>query len=217
MLQRGEIQQSDFDQLLMAESCKNPAERLQSRNRPWMMVWNTSANDDEITSVEIDLTEPGFEFGNGDYSGDGFEGFLSMLSGRSDDGVSLNSATYGSDSSVLELNFSGLAAGSAAIFQIDIDEPGGTMMFPDYREALLGADTGSGPGSLALLTTNFSVADSTVQIFPRAGALSTSGITEGYHNQTMVTVTPAGMIPEPTSLLLLLSGLTGLTVVRRRR
>ncbi len=215
MLQRTEISQAEFNQVVVAESCKNPSARLQDRNRPWMMVWNTSVTPDDVTSVTIDMTEPGFEFGDGDITGDGFDGLLSMLSTRSDAGVSLTSATYGADNSELVLNFTGLSEGVAAMFRFDIDEPGGLAMFPDFREAMLGADTGSGPGQMATLTTNFSSGGSNVAMFGRADALSTSGITESYHGQAMTTVVPSTVVPEPTSLILLLAGLTGIATMRR--
>lgn len=217
-LERGEITQPDFDMVVMAESCMNPSMRLQYRNRPWIMVQNTSNPDDDIVTVTIDLTENGFEFGNGDMVGDGFNGLLSMLSSRSDSGVSLDSVGYGADNSELELNFSGLAMGRAAIFRVDLDEPGGSLMFPDYREVIMGADTGSGPGSQAMFRTEFASGAKNTSMFARpSGILSTSGLIEPYHGQTMSSVTPSTTIPEPSSLLLLLAGIAGMGATRRVR
>jgi len=216
-LQRGDITQSQFNAIQFAESCKSPSVRLQNRNRPWMSVWNTSGSADDIVTVTVDLTETGFEFGDGDMAGDGFDGLLSMLSSRSDAGVSLDSANYGSggtDTTELILNFAGLSQGFAAIFRIDLDEPGGMAMFPDYREAMLGADTGSGPGQLATMTTDFSSGASNVIAFVQATPLSSSGIAQPYHGQSMSAIVPS--VPEPTTLVLLLAGLTGIAAIRRR-
>jgi hypothetical protein len=217
MLQKGEISHAEFHQVQHAETCKNPSQRLQDRNRPWMMVWNTSDTPDDITTVKIDLTEPGFEFGDGDIAGDGFGGLLSILSPRSDAGVALNSATYGDNNTELVLNFTGLSADMAAIFRFDIDEPGGALMFPDYREAMLGADTGDGPGQLALMTTEFSSEATAVSQFAPAGPLSTSGITEAYRRQTMSSTTTSTTVPEPSTMVLLLAGFTGIAAMRRTR
>ena len=217
-LQNGDISQVEFDAIKMTETCKSPSARLQDRNRPWMMVWNTSAAADDVATVTVDLTESGFEFGDGDVPGDGFAGLLSMLSSsQTDAGVSLDSAVYGSDTTELELNFSGLSQGLAAIFRVDIDEPGGIAMFPDFREAMLGADTGGGPGQRATMTADFTSGATTISMFPQAAPLSSSGVAEAYHGQTMSMVVPSTVIPEPTSIALLLAGVAGIVAMRRSR
>ena len=213
--QEGNITEQEFKDIQMVETCKNPAQRLQDRNRPWMSVWNTSTTPDEITSVTIDLKEEGFEFGDGDVLGDGFEGILSMLSFRSDGGVDLDSVEYGSDKTELVLNFTGLTEGLAAIFRVDIDEPGGFLPFPDFRESMLGADTGDGPGDVAMITTEFGSGASSMLTFEQSGPLSHSGIAERYHGQTMSMIETS--VPEPTSLVLFGLGLSGIAVIRRRR
>ncbi len=74
-LDAGLISQAEFDQILMVETCHNPASRLQDRNRPYLSVLNDSANaSDEITTVVLNMQEAGFVFGDGDMAGDGFEG-----------------------------------------------------------------------------------------------------------------------------------------------
>ncbi len=216
-LQRGNISQAEFNAIRMTETCKSPSSRLHDRNRPWIMVWNTSTSSEEIDTVSIDLKEPGFEFGDGDLPGDGFDGMLSLLSNRSDGGVSLTSKSYGSDNSELVLNFSGLSNDLAAIFRIDIDEPGGIAMFPDFRAALMGADTGGGPGQRATLTTNYSSGASDISRFGQAGALSTSGVAEAYHAQSLSPIEPSTTVPEPTTLALMLAALAATAVLRRKK
>lgn len=216
-LQRGDITQAQFNAIQMTETCKSPSARLQDRNRPWMLVWNTSAADDAIESVTVDLTQAGFELGDGDVTGDGFDGLLSMLSNRSDAGVSLSSAVYGGDNTEVVLSFSGLSKGVAAVFRIDIDQPGGISMFPDFREAMMGGDVGYGAGTPAKMTTEFASDATVLSSFGLAGVLTGAGVSEAYHAQGMSPVVPSTTVPEPTSLVMLLTSLAAATWVRRKR
>jgi len=218
-LDRSLITQEEFDEILFVETCQNPSSRLQARNRPYLSIMNTSTSADPITSVIINMEEAGFEFGDGDVLGDGLDGLLAMLSSKSDAGVELTSASYGADNSEAQLDFTGLTQGRAVIFRVDIDEPSGAFMFPDYREAIQGANEGNGRnGNLAILTTNFSIAGTTETMFPQVGELSHAGRPESYHDQTMTPPpTTTTRIPEPSSLLLVLLGLTGIGAVRRKR
>ncbi|MEM8946710.1 MAG: PEP-CTERM sorting domain-containing protein [Planctomycetota bacterium] len=215
-LENNAITQPEFDQILMVATCQNPYARVQDRNRPFLAVINTSDNE-SITSVSINLEEAGFVFGDGDLAGDGFDGFLSMLAPNSDDGVSLDSASYGGDNTELQLNFSGLTPGQAAIFRVDIDEPGGVFLYPDYREAFQGANEGFGRnGDLANLSATFDNDVTVNAMFPQIGRLETAGQVEGYHSQTM-TPPDTSMVPEPASVCLMLAGLCGLSATLRRR
>jgi len=214
---QGQITQQALDQIIFVEACKNPSARLQDRNRPYLSVWNTSNTQGAITSILINMEEAGFEFGNGDVAGDGFAGFLSMLSGQSDNGVTLDSAVFGADTSELQLNFSGLGQGQAAIFRVDIDEPGGVFMFPDFRDAFQGANQGFGRnGDRAILTTAFANGPDTSVMFRQLGRLEGFGRPEGYQHQTMP-MPEIATVPEPSSLLLLLAGFTGIAAMRRKR
>jgi len=216
-LERNVITQMQYDTILAEAACQNPFSRLQARNRPFIMVQNTSTVADTITSVLLDLTEFGFQFGVGDVAGDGFNGLLALLSNRSDAGVQITSASFGSDNTQLRLNFSGLSQGQAAIFRFDIDEPNGPLLFPDFRQAIQGADIGNGPGELATLTTTFgSGAPVGMATFPQAGPLANAGHAENYHAQTML-LPPVVFVPEPTSVILLLSSFAGIATMRRRR
>jgi len=216
-LDRMLISQGEFDSILMFETCQNPSSRLQDRNRPYLSIRNTSTVDDPITSVVVNMEEAGFEFGDGDILGDGFDGLLAMLSTKSDAGVSLTSASFGADNSELQLDFLGLTQGRAAIFRLDIDKPGGVFMFPDYREAFQGANEGNGRnGDLAILETNYGVGTTTSLMFPQVGELSLAGRPENYHDQSM-TPPPTTVVPEPSSLLLICAGLSGIAAMQRRK
>ena len=72
--QREEITASELYVIKYEESCKNPSIRLWDRNRPALLLQNTSNQDNFISSFVIDLVEAGFEFGSGDVANDGFNG-----------------------------------------------------------------------------------------------------------------------------------------------
>lgn len=214
---QGLITQAALDMAIMKQACNNPASRLMDRNRPYLSIFNNSATEGEITSVLINMEEAGFEFGDGDMAGDGFDGLLSMLSTESDDGVELTGAVLGNDSSELLVSFSGLSQGQAAIFRVDIDEPGAALLYPDYRDAMLGANEGNGRnGDLALFTIDFASGQSTNLVFEQMGLVPNAGLLEGYHTQTMPTPQTTE-IPEPTTMCLLFAGLSGIAAMRRTR
>ena len=215
-LEEGIINQAEYQQILMQETCHNPSSRLQDRNRPYLSVENTSDNGEEITSVVINMEEVGFEFGTGDVTGDGFDGLLSMLSDESDDGVELTSAMYLGDNSEIQLDFTGLTEGLAAIFRVDIDEPAGMYMFPDYREAFQGANEGVGrTGALAKLSATFDTGATVNALFPQVGLVTNSGIPERYHAQSTTSMATS-MVPEPSTLVLFLAAVAGTATMRRR-
>jgi len=224
-LNRNEISQQQFNAIEIEETCMNPSARLQARNRPALMLLNTSASENEILSFTIDLEEVGFGFGTGDVPTDGFLGSLAVLSNRSDASVTM-SVMLEADTSMLTLNFSGLSQGAAAIFRIDLDPtPVIGPLFPDYRGILLGADVGDGPTSPALILANFGMDDMETATNPtpfnggfEEPILNAGGL-EGYHSQSISH--RFGMeggtseIPEPSTAVLML--LAGVVVATRRQ
>jgi len=241
--QRGEITPQQLDAIAVEESCKNPSQRLIDRNRPAILLQNTSAvaPSNEISQFTIDLEEMGFEFGTGDFNPDPFAGGLTLLSNRSDAGISISSS-FGTvsdvdlttDRSKLVLDVSGLTPGKALIFRFDLDpNPLTTTMFPDYRQVMLGADIGdgNGPATPSLISATFAAGVGpdfmTTSTTPASftgefdGLLTTAGLLEGYHSQASSQMFgqtgETGEIPEPSTAVLLFAGFAGLSLARRNR
>ncbi len=240
--QRGALSDAELHAIETEESCKNPSQRLIDRNRPAILLQNTSAltPTNEISQFVIDLEEIGFEFGTGDFNPDPFAGGLTILSNRSDAGVSISSS-FGTvsdvdlttDRSKLVLDISGLTPGKALIFRFDLDpNPMTTTMFPDYRQVMLGANTGSGPATPSLISATFASdydddermttsTNPTPFVGEFNGILSTAGLLEGYHSQgsSQMFGQNGGTeeIPEPSTAVLLFAGFAGLSLARRNR
>ena len=239
---RNEISDQELLQIENQEQCKNPAIRLIDRNRPAILIQNTTdpngpGGDNEISQFTIDLEQAGFEFGTGDFDPDIFDNGFTYLSSRSDSGISISSSlgTISDtdptlDPTKLVLDISGLTAGAALIFRLDLDATSpNALLYPDFREVVLGADTGNGVGDPALVSATFAAGTgqdrmtTSTPAIPFSGGMQgqllTSGILEGYHAQSsadMFSSTGGTEIPEPSSALLLaLGSLAGL--MRRSR
>jgi hypothetical protein len=238
--ERGEITPAQLGAIKHEESCKNPSIRLIDRNRPAIVLQNTSdlSTENEISQFSIDLQQFGFEFGNGDFDHDPFAGMLTILSNRSDPGITLASS-YGTvsdmdlteDRSKLVLDIGGLTPGKALFFHLDLDpNPMTTVAFPDYRHVMLGADVGdgNGPAAPALISALFAAGKGsdlmTTATIPSEfnpgieEILSTAGLIEGYHSQASsqrFSTSGSTEIPEPSTVMLLLAGLAGLSRTRR--
>lgn len=235
--QRGLINHDQFTSIKMEEMWKSPSIRLVDRNRPAIVLQNISdpSTNNEISQFTIDIKQLGYEFGTGDFNLDPFAGSLTLLTKYSDPGVTLSSS-YGTVSDVdstidrtkLVLNIGGLTPGRSLIFRVDLDPtPMTSVAYPDFQYVLLGADieNGQGPatpaeisalfasGSMTTVTAPMDFAPGMGQTFPSAGLL------EPYHSQSNSSLyqqTGGTEIPEPSTALLLLAGLAGLSRYRRR-
>ncbi len=239
---RGEISEPQLYAIQSEEMCKNPSLRLIDRNRPALVLQNTSDpnTDNELSQFTIDLQEFGYEFGDGDFDPDPFAGMLAILSNRSDPGMTLASS-YGTVSDVdltedrtkLVLDIGGLTPGKAMYFRLDLDpNPMTNFAFPDYRHVMLGADIGDedGPADAAILTAVFAAGEGpdrmTTATEPEEfnpgfdEILGLAGLIEGYHSQSDSEYFSTGggtKIPEPATVMLLLAGVAGLSGTRRPR
>ena len=234
--QRGLINHNQFTAIKMEEMWKSPSIRLVDRNRPAIVLQNTSdsSSNNEISRFTIDIKQLGYEFGNGDFNPDPFAGALTLLTKYSDPGVTLSS-NYGTVSDVdstidrtkLVLNIGGLTPGRSLIFRVDLDPmPMASVAYPDFQHVLLGADIGDGQGpatpagitalfasgSMTTATSEMPFAPGMGQTFPMAGLL------EPYHFQSPSSLyqqTGGTEIPEPSTALLLLAGVASLWQQRR--
>ena len=237
--QRDGMSQVQLIAIQHEESCKNPSIRLIDRNRPAIVLQNTSDpnTENEISRFTIDLQEFGYEFGNGDFYPDPFAGMLTILSNHSDPGITLVSS-YGvsdmdstEDRSKLVLDIGGLTPGKALFFRLDLDpNPMTTVAFPDYQHVMLGADAGDGNGQAAptLISAVFAAGEGSDQMTTATEPigfapgiqeiLTMAGLIEGYHSQAFsqrYSTSGSTEIPEPSTIMLLLAGLAGLNRTRR--
>jgi hypothetical protein len=193
----------------------------------------------EFTRFTIDIKQLGYEFGTGDFATDPFAGALTYVSKYSDPGITMSSS-YGTVSDVdltpdpakLVLDISGLTAGKALMFRVDLDPvPMGAIAFPDFQYVLLGGDMddGNGPATPAMISGLFTAGSgenqmsTATQSVPFAPGMQqtfpTQGLLEAYHFQSsssLYQLTGGTEIPEPSAALLLLAGWAGLLPRRLR-
>ncbi len=240
---RDEISEQEMLQIQMQEMCKNPSIRLIDRNRPAILLQNTTdpngpGAENELTQFTLDLEQLGFEFGTGDFNPDIFNNNLTFLSSRSDAGISISSS-FGTVSDIdltpdpakLVVDIQGLTPGAGLIFRVDLDPTTpNALLYSDYREVVLGANIGNGSGNPALISSTFSSGQgddrmSTASPFVPFGGdfdnmLESAGQLEGYHAQSsseMFSQSGGTEIPEPNSSLLLIAAFALVSKHRVRR
>ena len=219
--------------VLQEEMCDNPNNRVQRRNRPAVRVENSATSDSNLTSFTLRIAADDPFFGTGDSAFDQFNGSPIMVSAYNMPGIEILGATIsdvtnatnasenGADK-LLTVNFTGLAPGEFAIFNIDLDTADASaFQLNDFREALFGADVGNGSMAPAYFAANFADGNNLpeAQFATSTDPIPYSGMNiRPYH--TMDPIIPFGGsntgIPEPTSLILLGIGLAGLSQMRRR-
>ena len=219
---RGEIDNNQLMEIRKEESCKNPSIRLQQRNRPAILVQNTSSQANELSTFVIDLKQAGFEFGLGDNPPEGFNGTPVSPTTRSDPGVGVT-GVLANGNTELVLTFTGLGPNDAAIFRVDLDPvPMLNNLFPDYREVMMGSDAGNGPTDPALIQATFSMAGMPDAMTPQTALIgpetvTNPGLLEVYHAQAPTSQfgQDGTTIPEPASATMLV--FTALGLLGRKR
>jgi hypothetical protein len=213
------------------EACDNPLLRTRARNKPAVMVTNSTMSDAPIDSFTIRISDGPYLFGDGDNSMDNFNGFIRETV-YSPDGVTITGSTLSSNGTQLTVHFDGLTAGKSVIFNIDLDANDMDMFpFPDFRSVLFGApmNAGDAPTDPAVVSALF-LDDSGEEPMTRRLERQLQQITEvpayansrirPYHVNDPIEVVGIGtmdVVPEPASATAALIALTLGLAHRRRR
>jgi hypothetical protein len=207
----------DYYDVLYDESCDNPHLRVRARNKPAIRIDNNGSSTAPITTFTLKINEGPYVFSTGDFVTDNFTDYI-RDSIYTDPGVSIDSSSVSADFKTLTVNFSGLAPGTKAIFNIDLDttDPMG-FPFPDYRNVLFGAplDVGEPPTTPATFTMSFgppleTISGSFTQITTPPSQQNEPVRPYGEPDK-MEILTIEGVVPEPSSIVM--AGGMGLAVV----
>lgn len=206
-------------------SCDNPHYRVRARNKPAIKITNDVGSGGDLTGFTLRINQAAYLFGEGDTALDGFDQFIKR-SAYTDPGVDITGSSLSGDGRTVTVNFSGLSAGKSAIFRVDLDTNDVNLFpFPDFRNVLFGADSGGGPGTPAVTTATFtaggmSTTSPETALDPILGQMSFfEGSVRPYNASDPVIPSGGGgtTIPEPTSVVLLLTGALGAAALRRKR
>jgi len=210
-----------------------PFQRIADRNMPFVEVMNLGGSTGNLTEFSITIGDSDYNFS------DDYFGSLIML-GDSTPGFSLSSSSTNGDELVVSIGNGGLAPGEVIRFRIDLDVDAGIeglFPHPDFRTVLFDMNDmdGNGMSDNSVVTATFANPSNTSQTATASAQLMDFGVTgpqAQYFNQSirpysqmegvdvfsLQGITPATVVPEPTSIGIA-SGLLGAMVLvgRRRR
>ncbi len=219
---------TEYDGIQMEESCDNPHYRVRARNKPAVLIQNAESSEGDLTSFTMRINLDAYIYCTGDSAMDGFNAYIKR-SAYADPGVDITGSSLSADGQLITVNFAGLSAGKSVLFRVDLDvnpDPiyGDLFPFPDFRTVLFDADEDGKPtGFTGLTSATFSLGESS-STTPETPLFANPDFdfewegenTRPYHAiDPVITGGGGGGVPEPTSLLLLLTGLVGVSMSRR--
>ena len=206
------------------EAWDSPLLRVVKRSRPFIQVRNTSTNGAMLTQFEIFIGDSqNYEFS------DEFMGEYAIESQHFATGI-LDTVTPSQDNSILTIDFTAgaLAMDERALFQVDIDPRegiDGLFVHPDFRMVffdLFENDNSDNARFTARFDNGQEITSTLNDLNLPADALGSSVFVQGtlrpYDTEEPVDIFGGDpVIPEPSSMALLLAAVFGSCLSRRRR
>jgi len=206
------------------EAWDSPLLRVVKRSRPFIQVRNTSTNGALLTQFEITIGDSqNYEFS------DEFMGEYAIESPHFATDI-LDTVTPSQDNSVLTIDFTSgaLAQDERALFQVDIDPRDGIhglFVHPDFRMVffdLFENDNSDNARFTARFSNGQEITSTLNDLNLPPDSLGTSVFAQGalrpYDTEEPVEIFGGDpVIPEPSSMMLLLAAVAGPALARRRR